>query len=47
MKCDSHFHVFGEGYPYAPDLRFDVFYVTSRNRRGYRDLEHARHLRRV
>ena len=25
-----------------PDLRFDVFYVTSRNRRGYRDLEHAR-----
>jgi uronate dehydrogenase len=25
-----------------PDLRFDVFFVTSRNRRGYRDLEHAR-----
>jgi nucleoside-diphosphate-sugar epimerase len=25
-----------------PDLRFDIFYVTSRNRRGYRDLEHAR-----
>ena len=25
-----------------PSLRFDVFYVTSRNRRGYRDLEHAR-----
>jgi NAD+ dependent glucose-6-phosphate dehydrogenase len=24
------------------DLRFDVFYVTSRNKRGYRDLEHAR-----
>jgi nucleoside-diphosphate-sugar epimerase len=24
------------------DLRFDIFYVTSRNRRGYRDLEHAR-----
>lgn len=23
-------------------VRFDVFYVTSRNRRGYRDLEHAR-----
>src|ERR671925_430493 len=25
-----------------PDLRFDVFYVTSRNGRGYRDLEPAR-----
>ena len=25
-----------------PDLRFDVFFVTSRNKRGYRDLEHAR-----
>ena len=25
-----------------PDLRFEIFYVTSRNRRGYRDLEHAR-----
>lgn len=25
-----------------PDLRFDVFYVTSRNRSGYRDLAHAR-----
>jgi uronate dehydrogenase len=24
------------------DLRFDVFFVTSRNRWGYRDLEHAR-----
>ena len=23
-------------------VRFDIFYVTSRNRRGYRDLEHAR-----
>jgi hypothetical protein len=27
----------------APDrLRFDVFYATSNNRYGYRDLEHAR-----
>jgi len=26
----------------APDLRFGVFFVTSKNRRGYRDLEHAR-----
>jgi hypothetical protein len=25
-----------------PGVRFDVFYVSSRNRRGYRDLEHAR-----
>jgi nucleoside-diphosphate-sugar epimerase len=25
-----------------PDLRFDIFYATSHNRRGYRDLEHAR-----
>jgi uronate dehydrogenase len=25
-----------------PDRRFEIFYVTSRNRRGYRDLEHAR-----
>lgn len=24
------------------DLRFEVFYVTSRNRRTYRDLDHAR-----
>jgi nucleoside-diphosphate-sugar epimerase len=24
------------------DLRFDIFFATSRNRRGYRDLEHAR-----
>jgi len=23
MKCDSHFHVFGEGYPYAADLRYE------------------------
>ncbi len=27
----------------APDsLRFDIFYVTSQNRRGYRDLSHAK-----
>jgi nucleoside-diphosphate-sugar epimerase len=25
-----------------PGLRFDVFFVTSRNRWGYRDLDHAR-----
>jgi nucleoside-diphosphate-sugar epimerase len=25
-----------------PDLKFDIFFVTSRNRRGYRDLQHAR-----
>ena len=25
-----------------PELRFDIFYVTSNNRWGYRDLEHAR-----
>jgi 2-pyrone-4,6-dicarboxylate lactonase len=22
VKCDSHFHVFGEGYPYSADLRY-------------------------
>jgi 2-pyrone-4,6-dicarboxylate lactonase len=22
MKCDSHFHVFGDGYPYSADLRY-------------------------
>ena len=26
----------------ADGLRFDIFSVTSKNRRGYRDLEHAR-----
>lgn len=26
----------------ADSLRFDIFYVTSKNTRGYRDLEHAR-----
>jgi nucleoside-diphosphate-sugar epimerase len=25
-----------------PSLRFDIFFATSRNRRGYRDLDHAR-----
>jgi uronate dehydrogenase len=25
-----------------PSVRFDIFYATSRNRRGYRDLEHVR-----
>jgi len=25
-----------------PSVRFDIFYATSRNRRGYRDLEHPR-----
>lgn len=29
----------------APDsLHFDIFYVTSKNQRGYRDLEHAKHM---
>jgi 2-pyrone-4,6-dicarboxylate lactonase len=22
MRCDAHFHVFGEGYPYGADLRY-------------------------